>query len=346
LDFSAPQTLINLNENGSTGYGAIFLYIYDGKIGFGIGNTGASWIYSKQGIISVSSNTWYHLAFVRNGSTFTLYVDGISIHTCSAASALYEGTINWIGATNYSSPWYFKGYLSNYRITKQAIYISNFTVPTSPLTNVANTQLLLSSTNGAIIDSSTKNDLIVVGSTNLDSTVTRNGKPTIKFNGTTDYIEIPNTNELQLGSSDFTIECWFNPNEVVYSVEQQLLFFNGKEQSGFGALYCSIYHSKLCVYISYDGISWPIILENLGSSPIANSWCHLAIVRQGTNLFIYQDGICLLSNSALGTNSLYVGSVNCIGCFKVSNAFRFFNGYLADIRITKYAKYTSNFIPE
>jgi hypothetical protein len=76
-------------------------------------------------------NTWYHVACVRNGSTFTLYVDGVNRGTFSSAATITASTALWTisrGAETYN------GYLSDIRVTKgYARYTANFTPPTSAL---------------------------------------------------------------------------------------------------------------------------------------------------------------------------------------------------------------------
>ncbi len=84
---------------------------------------------------TVSNNTWYHVAYVREGSTFTLYVDGVAVSTATSSDSL-----NWnsgwkveIGS-GYGGANYFAGYISNLRICKgHAVYKSNFAVPVREL---------------------------------------------------------------------------------------------------------------------------------------------------------------------------------------------------------------------
>ena len=84
---------------------------------------------------TVSNNTWYHVAYVREGSTFTLYVDGVAVSTATSSDSL-----NWnsgwkveIGS-GYGGANYFAGYISNLRICKgHAVYKSNFAPPTREL---------------------------------------------------------------------------------------------------------------------------------------------------------------------------------------------------------------------
>jgi len=94
-------------------------------------------------------NQWNHIAFVRNGSTFTLYLNGISVVTYSSASALYAATNTIsIGASSAATQ-PFNGYISNVRIVKgTALYTSNFIPPhTSILPAVGNTSLLINCLN-------------------------------------------------------------------------------------------------------------------------------------------------------------------------------------------------------
>ena len=91
---------------------------------------------------------WYHIAFVRNGTTGTFYINGIAdTTTVSFGSNSIRDTGNAfrIGANleSGSIDQEFKGFISNLRVVKgTAVYTSNFTAPTEPLTNVTNTKLL------------------------------------------------------------------------------------------------------------------------------------------------------------------------------------------------------------
>jgi hypothetical protein len=91
-----------------------------------------------------SLNTWYHIAVVRNGTTnFTVYLNGTSIGTFNktglTSTQLKLGLKSLTGSNEY-----FNGYISNFRYVKgTAVYTSDFTVPTAPLTAITNTQLLL-----------------------------------------------------------------------------------------------------------------------------------------------------------------------------------------------------------
>jgi hypothetical protein len=109
-----------------------------------------------------TTNTWYHGAFVSNGTNFYLYLNGQQVATAAAVSISASSDPVIIGANNDSaSPvWNHSGYITNIRIVKgTAVYTGNFNPSSQPLTNITNTSLLLTvSTSGsALTDSSTNN---------------------------------------------------------------------------------------------------------------------------------------------------------------------------------------------
>lgn len=93
------------------------------------------------------TNKWVHFAIVgENNTTIKIYQDGVLKRT-------YTGTYDFSNTTepfmigNESSRTTsaaFNGYITNFRWTKgTAVYTSDFTVPTAPLTALADTKLLL-----------------------------------------------------------------------------------------------------------------------------------------------------------------------------------------------------------
>jgi hypothetical protein len=128
--------------SGNTGsYGAIRLNLYAAGAPLVLlaSTNGSAWQInagSANGVVSI--NTWYHIAIVRNGGTFTVYQNGAAIITSTAiaaSTALMSGTINYIGAINSGGATYFiPGYMDEFRVTQGlARYTAPFTstVPTA-----------------------------------------------------------------------------------------------------------------------------------------------------------------------------------------------------------------------
>ena len=85
---------------------------------------------------------WVHVAASRSSGTLKLFQDGIEVVSSSDSANLTETQLN-IGDTTGGSSGSMHGYMSNVRILKgTGLYTSNFTPPTSPLTNITNTVFL------------------------------------------------------------------------------------------------------------------------------------------------------------------------------------------------------------
>jgi hypothetical protein len=96
---------------------------------------------------TVALNQWNHFAFVRNGTSGFIYLNGVQVGTGSMSGVTVFNSTGplYVGAnkqdvdssiTNY----HMKGYLSNVRIVKGSpVYTSAFNPPTIQLTAIANT---------------------------------------------------------------------------------------------------------------------------------------------------------------------------------------------------------------
>ena len=108
-------------------------------------------------------NSWNHLAVSRLSGTSTLYLNGISQGTLntSPANSTYPVYIG-VNFASIGPVWYFNCYISNVRIVKgTAVYTSNFTPPTAPLTAISGTSLLTCQS-ATIVDNSPNNFPITV----------------------------------------------------------------------------------------------------------------------------------------------------------------------------------------
>ena len=134
IDLGGQQTYVGDDYGNSAG-----VYFYkdtNQKIGM---------YYSGQIATSntnIDSNKWVHVAASRSSGTLKLFQDGIEVGSGSDSTNL-TATQLCIGDTIGGSSGCMHGYISNVRILKgTGLYTSNFTPPTSPLTNITNTKFL------------------------------------------------------------------------------------------------------------------------------------------------------------------------------------------------------------
>jgi hypothetical protein len=105
------------------------------------------------------ANTWQHLAFVKFGTSFMIFVNGVLgvTTTITAAGTFGNNTSSYqIGSWTNNTD-LLVGYLDEFRISNLARYTAAFTPPAAPFTGDANTMLLLhfeSATMGGLADSS------------------------------------------------------------------------------------------------------------------------------------------------------------------------------------------------
>ncbi|WJZ48124.1 concanavalin A-like lectin/glucanase superfamily protein [Phage DSL-LC04] len=287
------------------------------------------------------SQQWFHLAMVRSGTTLAFFVNGVRAGTLTDSTNITSTTELSIGTNTGGGALNFIGYMSGARIVKgTAVYDptqTTLTIPTAPLTAITNTSALLNYTNAGIIDNAQKNNLETVGNAQISTTQYKWGASSMYFDGTGDYLMMRNTENLTLGTGDFTIEFWVYYNS---GLTADVALFDCRPASTAG-VYPLIYSNTTGKIVWYINSAARIT----GTTTLTtNTWYHVAVMRTGgsTKLFINgnQDGSTYAdtNNYLLGTNRPVIGAAGAtLGADPL-------NGYIADLRITKgYARYPYNF---
>lgn len=326
----------------------------------GAGGNGAYLFNNPAGVIAqtgnstVFNNGWNHVAFSRSGTSLRGFVNGVLLTTVTNSTNFSSlGATTPIIGFNYSidgDP--FVGYLSNFRIVKgTAVYTSTFTPPTAPLTAVTNTQLLLNYTNGGITDAAAKNVLETAGGAAISTAQSKWGGSSMAFDGDGDYLAVgslaqPLTN-LKFGYENFTLEFWVYFNQVS---SRAAIITSGWGSTGYdteGGITLDIGATSGRISLAVGTITPVSFAATTTGSFITNTWYHLALVRNGTNLRLYANG-SYNDGFELTLSSATLKVLN-MGWYRVgaydNNTF-YFNGYIDDLRITRgYARYTANFTP-
>lgn len=114
-------------------YRAIQTYLDgSGNIVFRYSTDGTSMINAVSTAWSPSTGTWYHLAFVRSGTSAYLFVNGSQIGSTGTIGTIKDSTANLtIGIDQVGSTGYLNGYVDEFRVSNGvARWTSSFTPPT------------------------------------------------------------------------------------------------------------------------------------------------------------------------------------------------------------------------
>jgi hypothetical protein len=160
--------------------------------------------YKVDAVISQTIGTWYHYAVVRNNGLLKIFQNGVQVGSSSSWANTISSASNtlYIGAEPGPTSLYH-GNITNFRWTTNAIYTGNFTPPSSPLTALADTKLLLLATDsgGLLTDSggSAKSVTNVGTATwSSDSPFAGGVGGSISLNGTSQYLTIPASSDWDL----------------------------------------------------------------------------------------------------------------------------------------------------
>ena len=296
------------------------------------------------GTATSTPNEWAHYALCRSGSTIRLFKNGVLLTSATnSTNFTISNSVVYIGVQNGSNG-YINGYMSGLRlINGTALYTSSFAPPLAPPTAVTNTSLLLNYTNAGIYDSTAKNDLETVGNAQVSTTQAKFGTTSMYFDGTGDWLTIPYSAITDLGgTTQFTIEFWVYSNSLA-SRGTPIARNNGSTAAG-SQFDLNIETSGQINVAFYTGGS-TISINSATGVITTGTWIHVALTKDSSgNYKIFING------TQSGSTTTNTGSINSptipmtIGVQNTSGGVAL-NAYLDDLRITRYARYTTNFTP-
>ncbi len=214
-------------------------------------------------------------------------------------------------------------------------------------------QSILLSTTGT--NNGTNNTFVDSSGNNV--TVTRNGNATqgafspfspagwsAYFDGTGDYLTVPySTTAFDWWTDNYTVEAWVYPTSFTgwsyldgANIKPTLVgnaaFNSTTNYWGFGLTTTGSVH-----FAYFNGAAQGA--GTVGTATL-NAWNHIAMVKNGTNVTLYLNGVGTSIGNVSGTPQSSSGTTLTIGA--ANNAY--INGYVSNLRVVKgTAIYTSNF---
>ena len=341
------------------------LYINSsGYVDFLVAPGGGTTSYDTTSASTVTLNSWNHAAIVRNGTTITVYLNGVAGTPFTYSGVIGTGYSLALGAATLPGGGggvgqYFPGFISNARIINgTALYTTNFTPSTTPLTAIANTSLLTLQ-NSTIVDNSTNAFTLTPTGTVKVSQNQPFASPTSTSTATTPsvygsgyfdpsasypYLALPASSAAgAFGTSDFTIELWFNATYAFGTSGQGRGTMIGNRTASSSQTSFNLYHYN--GGIAFGTPSTDLILSATGIL-LTNTWYHLAVSRQSGTIRLFLNGVSIAapvtgnSTNFSDTTPVQIGNEG-----SLANNYSF-TGYLSGVRIVKgTAIYTNSFIP-
>jgi hypothetical protein len=186
-------------------------------------------------------------------------------------------------------------------------------------------------------DSSSGHSVTMFGNAQVSTSQKKYGTGSGYFDGNGDYLSIPDSTDWDFGNGDFTIDFWISLSSLADTNNKAIISMQ-EDRMALG----------WAIEIDVDILAFLIGSNQYRSNKalIINSWTHVAFVRSGNILKIFQNGIETYSTT-IGTIAINGDDKSLvISNFRNTPYNRCLNGYLDEVRISKgIARWTSNFTP-
>lgn len=334
-----------------------------GNLNYFLSSNGTSWDIVNNALMSaVTTNTWYHVALVRNGNVFTPYVNGVAGTPTTSSSPIYSSPVPlYIGGSSTDSTTTIGGYVDDVRITKGiARYTANFTPPTQAFPSQGpntdpfyyNTSLLLhmNGTNGSTVftdASPNPKNVVPSGNAQISTAQFKWGGSSAIFDGTDDFLTVSTaaaydwlTNSL----TSWTIECWFNVPNVSGT---KCIVSKGTNNSTMAAIICNV--SSNTVFASwYKSSAFGAVSSTTTDTFTANTWNHFAVVYDAVarQMRLFLNGVAGTTATLEAASNYSIANNQQLKIGTYSDGFFDFSTYIDDFRITQgVVRYRNNFTP-
>ena len=298
---------------------------------------------------SLSANTWYHIACVKDGSTRRLFVAGGGMVTDSASYT--AGDVFQIGRADYTSTAFtseIAGHIDEFRVSNTARYTTTFTPTTSQFVNDDNTVLLLhfsgSNLSTVFEDDNGVNrsqkSLSGLGDAQIDTAQSKFGGSSLLLDGTNDRVVygLINNTGLIPTTGQFTVEAWIRLTSTTGS---KAIFAQNGDLGGAAAdgnLIFAVEGNKLELTLRTGGAN---SIKTGTTSLVTNTWYHVALSRDSSNNFkMFLNGT--QESTTLTSTQSIRSSYTAFGSLSSSDSYNF-PGHIDELRVSDTARYTGNF---
>jgi hypothetical protein len=168
------------------------------------------------------------------------------------------------------------------------------------------------------------------------------------FDGTGDYLSLADSDDWDFGTGNFTVETWLrrNGNQADYA---GIISAGGPAAgpTGWAISFGNAAGGTTNKVIFYSNTTGSWTSNITASAAISDTtWTHVAVVRNGTALTLYYDGVSKGTYDCTGKTFNSSNSGVVIGRLYTGIDNYYFKGHLDEIRISKgIARWTAAFTP-
>jgi len=183
--------------------------------------------------------------------------------------------------------------------------------------------------------SATGHTITAEGNAQVDTAKQKFGTGSCLTSAFGDYLSVGDHADWDFGANDWTIDCWLYLNSATPSTTV-----------------CSrVTGSGNYFYIAWEGGN--LRVRDAGGSidfsravtETTGSWFHLAIVRSGTSMYIFKDGVPQGATASVSTTAFIDRAVALEFGRMSDNAGYYLNGWIDEIRVSDVARWTTTFTP-
>lgn len=342
------------------------------KTGFAFGLDRSWFLQIKIGDNSYKSNKgifaglWYHIALSKTSGVYTMWVNGEKVGSFNDSTA-FNSEEATLGAS-FEGENIFTGNIFNFRVIKgESIYDinQNFNPPSYPVSSTNNTSLLLGAyKHNQVVDRLGKNEVISYSTAMSSRKESKFGTSSIYFDGANyGALGFRKSDNFSFGTSNFTIEGWLSSGKTFESVDVEVPADDGTVSTT--TVVSEVTASSRCIFdtrTSGSSTSGFYLAEHDGGFIVGNDdttfistesgresgkWQHFAVVRDGSKLTLFIDGLSSNGGSFDLTTENFSDSNLTVGGYvdNLLNPYTLF-GYLDNFLVIKdEAKYTRDFSP-
>ena len=177
-------------------------------------------------------------------------------------------------------------------------------------------------------DSYLANVLTFAGDAELDTTNKKYGTASLLLDGVGDYVSFPETDNVQLGNQDWTVEAHIMFPSTPSTTQKTII-----SHSAAGAYSWSIeyYNLNLRFLGSSNGLWYGTSVNaSFGGTPVAGQWYHVAFSKSDGQIYGHIDGV---GKTPTATDPILSPSVAPVKIGNRNNDF-YFPGHIDNTRIT------------